>query len=225
MAGATGPTVNPGDRIVLALAPRAGALWLRTARATMRLRWIGRSGALPDDGGPVIYAFWHDQLAMMPWVQLRPPSVVAVSRSRDGELTVRLFERLGVEAVRGSSSRGGSAALRGLVRAARSGKDLAITPDGPRGPRRQAKEGAAWLAQATGRPLLPVAFAARPRYRLGTWDRLMLPVPFGRGAFVYGEPLWVDRSDGSAARREATDELGRRLGETTARAEDAVHPP
>lgn len=222
MAVAEAAGVTMGDRIVLAAAPRIGALWLRTARATMRLRWMGRSSALPDDGAPVIYAFWHDQLAMMPWVQLRPPSVVAVSRSRDGELTVRLFQRLGVEAVRGSSSRGGSAALRGLVRAARSGRDLAITPDGPRGPRWQAKEGAAWLARATGRPLLPVAFAGRPQIRLDTWDRLALPMPFGRGVFVYGELLWVDRTAGSKARRAATAELDRRLGEVTTRAADAL---
>lgn len=199
------------DRLGRAVAPRAGSAWLRLCRATLRLRWEGRESALPDDGGPVIYAFWHHQLAMMPWVQLRPPSVVAISRSRDGDLTARLFAGLDVEAVRGSSSRGGAGALKGLVRAAREGRDLAITPDGPRGPSRVAKDGATRLARLTGRPLLPVAFECRPRIRLRTWDRLVLPVPFGRGVFAYGELMWLDGDSDAEACEAAAAELGRRL--------------
>lgn len=204
---------GPGDRLLLAVLPRAGALWLRVARVTMRLQWEGADGALPGDGGPVIYAFWHEQLALMPWVQLRPPSVVPISRSRDGEWTARLFSQLpiGVESVRGSSSRGGAVALRGLVRAARRGRDLAITPDGPRGPARRVQQGAVMLARLTERPLLPVAFATRPEFRLGSWDRMILPVPFGKGTFVYGDLLWVERqADGDEAEAAAA-ELARRL--------------
>lgn len=199
------------DRLGRAVAAPAGSAWLRLCRATLRLRWEGRESALPDDGGPVIYAFWHHQLAMMPWVQLRPPSVVAISGSRDGDLTARLFAGLEVEAVRGSSTRGGASAFKGLVRAARQGRDLAITPDGPRGPSRIAKAGATRLARLTGRPLLPVAFECRPRIRLRTWDRLVLPVPFGRGVFAYGELLWLDREADAARCEAAASELGRRL--------------
>lgn len=210
------------ERLGRALAPTLGSGWIRLCRATGRLRWIGREAALPEDGGPVIYAFWHHQLAMMPWVQLRPPTVVAISRSRDGELTEQLFSGLDVEAVRGSSSRGGAAALRGLVRAARRGRDLAITPDGPRGPARTAKEGAARLARLTGRPLLPVAFRCRPRIRLGTWDRMVLPVPFGRGTFVYGDLQWVATDASARECDRVTAELTRRLDELTDRAERAL---
>lgn len=188
-----------GDRLVTGAVPLLGAAWLRLCRATMRLRRHGVATALPEDGGPVIYCFWHAQLAMMPWVQLRPPSVVPISRSRDGEMTARLFARLDVEAVRGSSSRAGSAAARGLLRAAARGQDMAITPDGPRGPARRIQPGAVWLGRATGRPLLPVAFAARPALRLPTWDRMLFPVPLCKGIFVYGEHLWVERDlDGEA---------------------------
>ena len=162
----------PADRLVRAVAPVLGAAWLRATRATMRLRFHGRDTALPEDDGPVIYAFWHAQLAMMPWVQLRPPSVVPISQSRDGEWTARLFSRLNAETVRGSTSRGGAAALRGLVRAAREGKDLAITPDGPKGPAEKVQPGAIWLARLSGRPLLPVAFASRPVFHVGSWDRM-----------------------------------------------------
>jgi len=184
----------------------------------MRLEFHGRDGAIPADGGPLIYVFWHSQLAMMPWAQLRPPSVVPVSKSKDGEWTARLFSRLGCETVRGSTTRGGATALRGLVRAARAGKDLAITPDGPKGPAEEVQPGAIWLARLTGRPLLPVAFACRPCFRVGSWDRMIVPLPLSRGVFEYGEPLRVARDAEDAAGEQARDELKARLQETTERA-------
>jgi lysophospholipid acyltransferase (LPLAT)-like uncharacterized protein len=198
---------------VRALVPPLAAGWLRLARATMRLRWHGRETALPADGRPVIYCFWHAQLAMMPWVQIRPPSVVPISRSTDGDLTVDIFSRLEVEAVRGSTSRGGSSAVRGMLRAARAGQDMAITPDGPRGPAGVVQPGAAWLSQATGCPLLPVAFAARPALYIGSWDRMIFPLPFARGAFAYGERLQVPRDADERQLSAATSELERRLHE------------
>lgn len=214
--------MTPTDRLILALAPPLGSAWLRATRATMRLTYHGRDRALPEDGGPLIYAFWHAQLALMPWVQLRPPSVVPVSRSRDGEWTALLFERLGAKAVRGSSSRGGATALRGLVRAARAGDDLAITPDGPKGPPEVVQPGAVWLARAAGRPLLPVAFASKPCLRAGSWDRMLVPVPFSRGAFEYGELLWVPRTADRKALEQARGELEQRICEVTARARHRV---
>jgi hypothetical protein len=154
----------------------------------------------------------------MPWVQLRPPSVVPVSRSRDGEWTARLFARLGAETVRGSSSRGGATALRGLVRAARDGKDLAITPDGPKGPAERVQPGAVWLARLSGRPLLPVAFAARPCVRVGSWDRMIVPLPFSRGAFEYGELLWVPRRASGDELERCRRELEGRIADVSRRA-------
>jgi lysophospholipid acyltransferase (LPLAT)-like uncharacterized protein len=210
------------DRLLLGLVPPLGAAWLRLVRSTMRLRWEGADEALPDDGGPVIYAFWHSQLAMMPWVQLRPPSVIPISQSQDGEWTARLFCRLQVEAVRGSSTRGGVTALRGMVKAARAGKDLAITPDGPRGPARVVQPGAIWIARLTGRPLLPVAFACRPAMRVGSWDRILVPVPLSRGVFVYGDPLWIPRTADEAACAQACDELAGCLDDLTERAQQRL---
>ncbi len=207
-----------GDRLLLSLVPTVGAAWLRLARATMRLRWEGVDTALPEDGEPVIYAFWHSQLAMMPWMQLRPPSVIPISQSQDGEWTARLFGRLQVEAVRGSSTRGGVTALRGMVKAARSGRDLAITPNGPRGPERVVQPGAIWLARLTGRPLLPVAFAGRPAIHVGSWDRILVPVPLSRGVFVYGDLLWVPRDADEEACAAVRDHLAARLDDLTERA-------
>ncbi|MFQ5742268.1 MAG: lysophospholipid acyltransferase family protein [Acidobacteriota bacterium] len=217
-----GEGLRAADRLLLTLVPPLGAAWLRLIRATMRLEWQGAETALPDDRGPVIYAFWHSQLAMMPWVQLRPPSVVPISKSRDGEWTARLFQRLQVEVVRGSSSRGGVTALRALVVAARQGKDLAITPDGPRGPSGCVQPGAIWLSRLTGRPLLPLAFACRPVLRLASWDRMILPLPFGRGAFLYGEPIWVPTDADRRACAALQERLARQLDELTLRAATSV---
>lgn len=210
------------DRLVAAAVPALGAGYLRFVRATMRLRREGAETALPEDGGPVIYCFWHEQLAMMPWVQFRPPTVVPISRSRDGDYTTELFARLGVEATRGSSSLAGAAAARGMIQAARRGRDLGITPDGPRGPARRVQPGATWIARATGRPLLPVAFTCRPSVRLRSWDRMLLPVPFARGQFVYGEHLWVPRETAPEALEDADTELARRLDQVTRRAESLL---
>jgi lysophospholipid acyltransferase (LPLAT)-like uncharacterized protein len=207
------------DRLVLAAVPALGAAWLRAAHATMRLSFHGRETALPADGGPLIYAFWHAQLALMPWMQLRPPSVVPVSRSKDGEWTARLFARLGAETVRGSTTRGGATALRGMVRAARAGKDLAITPDGPKGPAERVQPGAVWLARLTERPVLPVAFAARPCLHVGSWDRMIVPLPLSRGAFQYGDLMWVPRDADERAVEAARVELERRLAGVSAAAQ------
>ena len=215
-------TRSMGQRLLATVAPALGAGWLRLTRLTMRLTWSGTDTALPGDGGPVIYCFWHSQLAMMPWVQRRPPSVVPISRSRDGEVTARLFGYLEVESVRGSSSRGGPVALRGMIRAAKAGKDLAITPDGPRGPRKVIQPGAVWLAQATGRPLLPVAFACRPAITLKSWDRMIIPVPFGKGVFVYGEHQWIPAGCDLEGRQEAGRELAKRLETVARRAADLL---
>jgi len=181
----------------------------------MRLSVHGREKALPDDGGPLIYAFWHAQLVLMPWAQLRPPTVVPVSLSKDGEWAARLFSRLNAETVRGSTSRGGAKALRGLVRAVRAGKDVAITPDGPKGPAERVQPGAVWLASLSGRPLLPVAFAARPCGHVGSWDRMIVPLPFSRGVFQYGDLLWVPRDTDEAGMEEARLELQGRISAAT----------
>ncbi len=205
------------------IAPAAGAAYLRVVRGTMRLRRVGADGALPADGGPVIYCFWHEQLAMMPWVQFRPPTVVPISRSADGELTAALFRRLGVRAVRGSSSRGGAAAARGLIAAARAGRDLGITPDGPRGPARVVQPGATWVARTSGRPLLPVAFACSRALRLRSWDRMLVPLPLARGVFVYGELLWVPADADGEQLRRADRELARRLTRVAERAQRMLY--
>ena len=209
-------------------APRLAAVAVRLLGATLRLTIFGLDSLVPAwrDGCPLIYALWHGRLLMVPWVSARLAPArggrtirVLASRSRDGELIARFARRFGLETVRGSSSRGGAAALRGLAAALRAGDDVVVAPDGPRGPRHRVQPGLAGLAAMTGAPVVPVAFAARPARTLDTWDAFMVPVPFARCALVFGDIVRVGAADD---RDEARVRLERALTATTAAADRAV---
>ena len=151
---------------------------------------------------PLIYAVWHGRILIVPWLNARLRRSegarrvrVLASRSRDGQLMADFARRFGLDVVRGSSSRGGMEALRELTHAIRAGEDVAMVPDGPRGPARRLQAGIVALAATTGAPIVPVGVAARPARRLGSWDRFMVPVPFARCAVVFGGVLEVERHD------------------------------
>jgi lysophospholipid acyltransferase (LPLAT)-like uncharacterized protein len=166
-------------------------------------------------GEPVVFAFWHGHLLPLVHYHRNEGIVVLVSEHGDGEYITRIIHRHGFGAARGSSTRGGARGLRGLVRAARAGRDLALTPDGPRGPRQEFKWGALVAAQLTERPIIPLAVAATRAWHLGSWDRFMIPKPFATIRIVYGPPVWIPRGAGSedlvALARDLEGELGRLL--------------
>jgi lysophospholipid acyltransferase (LPLAT)-like uncharacterized protein len=143
----------------------------------------------------VILAFWHDQLFLMAKGYHGPGAQVMISASKDGELIARTMEYFGIGAVRGSSTRGGRAAFREMLELAAQPVDLVITPDGPKGPRHQVKEGVVQLARLSGRPVVPMAFACSRGYRFNSWDRFLLPFPPGRGVFSFGAPLYYGEGD------------------------------
>jgi lysophospholipid acyltransferase (LPLAT)-like uncharacterized protein len=191
---------------------------IRMLRATVRLRYhgAGRVRAWEAAGEHFILAFWHRHLLLMPYGYRGRRISVLISQSRDGELIARTVARFGIDAARGSSSRGGLAGMRSLLRRAEAGYDLAFTPDGPRGPASVVQPGVVLAAAATGLPIQPVAVAASHARRLRSWDRFLVPLPFSAVHFVYGEPLAVPRrGDLDAAARE----LARRLEAAEAEAE------
>ncbi len=141
--------------------PLLGWLFIRAVHATLRVRHV-RPENLTGQRQYII-AFWHAHLLMMLHSKFRKPICVMTSQSRDGEIIARVFDYYGVDSVRGSSSRGGLAAIRGLIRSAREGKNIVFTPDGPKGPARVAKEGIIAAARATGLPIVPIAFAAKKK--------------------------------------------------------------
>lgn len=192
--------------LLAALLGRYLALALRTTRWSLH----GREHVAPHlAGAPCIVAFWHERLPLMPalW-QLAgrsgPRAHVLVSRHSDGRLIGELIRRFGLDIVHGSTGRGGedrggAAALRALSRVLGAGDHVAITPDGPRGPRRQAAAGVAQLAAVSGVPILPCAAQTSRRRILGTWDRMVLPLPFARGVIVCGPLIRVGKHDAEAA--------------------------
>jgi lysophospholipid acyltransferase (LPLAT)-like uncharacterized protein len=125
------------------------------------------------------------------WTHRGRGAAVLVSRHRDGELITRVIERMGFATARGSSTRGGEEGVMDMLRLAKEGRLLAITPDGPRGPAQRLKPGLVYLASRTGLPVVPVASAARRSFRLKSWDRFRIPRPFTRVVVAYGEPIAV----------------------------------
>jgi hypothetical protein len=150
-----------------------------------------------------------------------------VSLSRDGERIRSTLLALGyAEPARGSSSRGGPGALRHLLRLLAGGTTVALLVDGPRGPVRRAKNGIVSIARLSDTPIQPVAFAARPALRLGSWDRSLIPLPFARVVCAYGEPVGVTpEAAEERIEQEITLALDRTLGALYERAEAALSQP
>ncbi len=193
------------EKLLLAVVPRVGYAYIRLLRFTMRLEFRNREvlDRVRAESGQYILAFWHSRFVMMPYSYPGSRLVVMSSRHRDSQMLVRVLERFGLATAWGSSSAGGAAGLRDLLRRIRQGYDAGFTPDGPRGPRRRAKPGVVAAAKLSGLPIVPVAFSARPAWRLRSWDRTLVPAPFARGLFIYGDPLCIPR--------DADDEEGGRL--------------
>ncbi len=158
----------------------------------------------------------------MPFAYPGRPTAILVSQHRDGEYIARIAARLGFRVVRGSATRGGPRAFRELIAALADGWNVAITPDGPRGPRRQVKSGVVELARRSGMAILPVAFAAaRVRVLQRSWDGLFLPLPGSPAAYVWGEPLRIPPGTDRQGLEKYQQFLADRLDALTAEAEAA----
>ncbi len=143
-----------------------------------------------------IYAFWHQRQVFFTWSHRGARAAVLVSKSKDGEMIAETMRLSRINAVRGSSSRGGAAAAREMVAILGSGWDVGITPDGPKGPARRVKDGTVRVAQMSGAPIVPIANAQSRRFViLRAWDHFHIPLPFSRAVVVYGEPIFVGPDD------------------------------
>jgi len=161
----------------LTLLPPIGAGLIRVLGWTMRVRTEGADqvDALYREGHHLIIAFWHGRQLMMPLTYRGTEAHILISQHRDGELIHRIVSWFGFRSVRGSTTRGGASALRDLIRLGRSGADLVVTPDGPKGPRHVAQLGVVQLAQATGLPVVPLTFSCSKknssRAGIVSWSR------------------------------------------------------
>jgi lysophospholipid acyltransferase (LPLAT)-like uncharacterized protein len=189
---------------------------IRVVAATIRFRLRDPAGIASNlSESAFIFAIWHNRLALSlvlyhRWfLRTRPQRRMAalVSASRDGGFLASILERFGVQPVRGSSSRRGPQALRELVSWGERGYDLAITPDGPRGPRYVVQEGAVALAQLTGLPVVPASYHLRWKVCARSWDGFQIPIPFTSCELRLSEPLRVPREADAAARERFRQEL------------------
>lgn len=177
-------------------------------------RWAVEGGEVPRrlhaEGRPFILAFWHGRLGMIPmaWQRLAPMHML-ISGHRDGRMIADVVSYFGVNSIAGSSRRGGLAALRAMLKRLADGDCVGITPDGPWGPAMTASEGIVNVARLAQVPIVPIVFATSRGRVLDTWDRFFFARPFGRGVYLWGEPIEVP-----AELDEAGLEAMRRLVET-----------
>lgn len=173
-------------------------------------------------GVPAIYVLWHGRLLPCAWYYRNLGLGTLISRNRDGNLVTGMIERWGYRVIRGSSSRGAVGAQLAIVRALRAGTSVALTPDGPRGPRQKMKLGPIRVASKTGVPLIPVSAGARSARVFGRWDRFVVPRPFTWLPVALGEPVWVHETASEDEMTEAALALERELDRLTALVDDAA---
>ena len=204
------------------------AQYIKFVWVSGRWRIIGEEvpDGLLNDGQPFVVAFWHGRLIMMAFSWKRCDLVnMLISGHRDGQLVSGMMSHFGSKTVFGSSTRGGAAAFIQLARLLRSGEIVGITPDGPKGPCMRANDGVIALAKVSGAPILPLTFSASLRYVLESWDKFVLPFPFGRGVFLWGDPIYVSKNADDMEMSEKRVELEHALLALTQRADWLMNRP
>ncbi|TDX59211.1 lysophospholipid acyltransferase family protein [Orenia marismortui] len=194
-----------------------------TATLSLKVENEDKLASIKEDGKSIIFAFWHGQL-WLPAYHFRNRGYVGLaSQSRDGEYITRALEKLGWEMVRGSTSKGGARSLLKLIRQIKKGKDIGITPDGPRGPRRQAQAGVIYLAQKTNSVIVPGGVAFSKEKIFDSWDKFQLPIPFSKAALVYGDTIEIDEDNLTDEKiNYYTELLGKKINQSVKTAEEMI---
>lgn len=157
---------------------------------TLRFK-IVNGERLDRDGSGKIACMWHGRTIIPAFGRFWRGYWVIISHSRDGEMQARIYHKLGFNIIRGSTGRGGVRAAVESIRNLRKGERLAVTPDGPKGPPGIVQEGVIYMARKSGAALYPMGVSARPRILAKSWDRYMIPVPFGRATVIIGDPFFL----------------------------------
>jgi lysophospholipid acyltransferase (LPLAT)-like uncharacterized protein len=187
----------------------------RSLTLTLRYKWNDRSGFWenPPDA-PLIFCFWHNRILLCPagykiYSRRRKRSKAAAiaSASRDGAFLAAILERFKIHAVRGSSSKRGPQAMLELKSWAERGYDLALAPDGPRGPCYHVHDGVISLAQLTGYPIIPFGFYARQKIVIKSWDKFQIPLPFSLCEMNSAKPIYIPRDANEADREKSRKQL------------------
>ncbi|MGQ9737763.1 MAG: lysophospholipid acyltransferase family protein [Armatimonadota bacterium] len=196
----------------------------RVIGLTLRLRILNFEQVLERarQGKGAVLVTWHGR-SFIPANVFRGRGFWAIiSLSRDGEIQNHIFRRFGFRIIRGSTGRGGIRAALEAARRVSEGGILAFTPDGPRGPNRQVQPGALFIAQKSGCPIIPAGVAAYPCTLLPTWDRYMIPLPFARGVFIFGEPVEVPEGIGEQQFEQLRQKVEQAINALEVQAEQMV---
>ena len=175
-----------------------------------------------QDRQGVIVCFWHGRLLAMPFAYKGSRAKVLISRHGDGEFIARVIKYFGLGAVRGSYRKASVSSIREILAELKQGTIVGITPDGPKGPRYRIKEGIVELAKLAQRPILPVAYGADRKKVFASWDRFVLPYPFSRILFLWGDPVYVPRDASGGVVEEIRRELENALVSLTEAADRMV---
>lgn len=210
------------DKLALFLASWIGPLLIYLLGRTLRIDWVGEENLNSARKGnrSVIYAFWHGRMLILAYSHRRRGAHVLISQHRDGEFIARIISRLGFVCVRGSTTRGGSKAIFEMCEKAACGYDLAVTPDGPRGPGFQVHPGTIYVAQRSGMPIVPITNSAQKRWSLSSWDRFIIPKPFSRAVVMLGEPIQVPAESTAQQLEQIRARLEEQMRELTQKADD-----
>ncbi len=181
--------------LLLHLLPPIVYLFLVILRATLTITQVNKEPVdrLWQRGENIIACFWHGRLLAMPFACKGSGAKVLISRHRDGEFIARVIRYFGLGTIRGSYGKRSVSSIREMLAELKDGTDIAITPDGPKGPRYRIKQGIVELARLTQRPIVPVTYSASKKKLFHSWDRFLLPYPFSRIYFLWGDPVYVPR--------------------------------
>ncbi len=178
--------------------PELGYYLIVSIFSTIRMRLFNDSKVwhFINKGQPVIFTMWHNRLAYPPYgynkVFRKNNLVAMVSRSKDGRVLGSIIERFGYKPSYGSTSKGGTEAMREMIKLINDDKfDCAITPDGPRGPKYKIQPGVISLAQSTGAPIIPLTYDVKWKFKLKSWDGFYVPLPFNYGVVMFADPIFV----------------------------------
>ena len=191
---------------------KLAAFFIRAIGWTLRMELEDRSGLLKREfKQPLIWTFWHNRMFVVPLLRDRYArhrmGSVLTSASEDGAIIAAVMKSFGLKSVRGSSSRRGAAALLALTDALEAGEDVAVTPDGPRGPRYKLGPGVVFLARQTGAAILPIHIEYSRAVRLKSWDRFMIPLPFAKVRVICDELIFVAPDTDTEAERARIEQL------------------
>lgn len=197
----------------------AGFIWLAYLTSRKERHIHPAAAAIMRGEENAIFAFWHGRMMLLPAFNPRRKMHVLISFHRDGMLISRTIGHFGQATISGSSSKGGSQAVKDILRVLKAGDNVSITPDGPRGPVQVVQPGIVTAARLSGLKIMPVTFSSTRHRRFSSWDRFMLALPFGRIVFCVGQPIGVSRDLDETGQEDARRMIEQRMNELTAQAD------